>query len=31
MDSTTLRIVCALLAVALGAMIFMRRRNSKAE
>jgi len=31
MDGTTLRIVCALAAVALGAVLFMRRRSRKAE
>jgi hypothetical protein len=30
MDSTTVRVVCALLALAFGAVIFMRRR-SKAD
>jgi hypothetical protein len=30
MDSTMLRIVCALIAVGLGAVLFMRRRR-KAE
>ena len=30
MDSTTIRLVCAVLAVVFGAVIFMRRR-SKAE
>jgi hypothetical protein len=27
MDSTTIRLVCALLAVVFGAVIFMRRRR----
>jgi len=31
MDSTTLRLVCALLAVLFGAVIFMRRRGRKAD
>jgi len=31
MDATTLRIVCALVAVALATVLFMRRRNRKAE
>jgi hypothetical protein len=30
MDPTTIRLVCAVLAVAFGAVIFMRRRR-KAE
>jgi len=31
MDSGTLRLVCAVLAVLFGVVIFMRRRNSKAD
>jgi hypothetical protein len=31
MDGTTLRIVCAALVVVFGALIFLRRRGSKAE
>jgi hypothetical protein len=31
MDSNTVRLICGVLAVALGVMIYMRRRNSKAE
>jgi hypothetical protein len=27
MDSTTVRLICALLAAAFGAVIFMRRRR----
>lgn len=31
MDGTTLRLVCGILVVVFGALIFMRRRGSKAE
>jgi hypothetical protein len=31
MDSTTLRLICAVLAVVFGVVIFLRRRSSKAE
>jgi hypothetical protein len=31
MDGTTLRIVCAILVVAFGVVIFMRRRSRNAE
>jgi hypothetical protein len=31
MDSTTVRLVCALLAVVFGAVIVMRRKSHKAE
>jgi hypothetical protein len=31
MDGTTLRLVCGVLVVVLGVLIFMRRRGSKAE
>jgi len=31
MDSNTFRLVCGLLAVVFGAVIFMRRRGRKAE
>jgi len=31
MDSTTLRLVCAMLAVLFGVVIFMRRRSRKAD
>ena len=29
MDPTTIRLVCAVLAVAFGAVIFMRRRRKE--
>jgi hypothetical protein len=31
MDSTTVRLICGLVAVLLGVMIFMRRRNRNAD
>jgi hypothetical protein len=31
MDSTTVRLVCALLAVVFGAVIVMRRKSHKHE
>jgi hypothetical protein len=31
MDGTTVRLVCAALVVVFGALIFLRRRGSKAE
>ena len=31
MDPSTLRIVCAVLLVVFGVVVFMRRRNSKPE
>jgi hypothetical protein len=31
MDSTTVRLLCAVLAVAFGAVIVMRRKSHKAE
>jgi hypothetical protein len=31
MDGTTLRIVCVILAVVFGALIFFRRRSRNAE
>ncbi len=31
MDQTIVRLLCAGVAVVFGAMIFMRRRNRKAE
>ena len=31
MDSSTLRLVCAVLAILFGVVIFMRRRGHKAE
>jgi hypothetical protein len=31
MDSTTLRVICGVIAVLFGVVIFMRRRSSKAE
>jgi hypothetical protein len=31
MDSTTVRLICGVLAVLFGVMIFRRRRGSKAE
>jgi len=31
MDQSTLRIICVALLVVFGVLIFMRRRNSKAE
>lgn len=31
MDSTTLRLICGILAVLFGAVIFMRRRGSHAD
>jgi len=31
MDGTTLRLVCAALVVVFGALIFFRRRSSKAD
>jgi hypothetical protein len=31
MDSSTLRLISAALVVVFGVLIFMRRRNSKAE
>jgi len=31
MDSTTIRLVCAALAVVFGAVLFLRRRGQKAE
>lgn len=31
MDGTTLRVICAVLVVAFGVLIFMRRRGSKAD
>jgi hypothetical protein len=31
MDSSTLRLICGMLAVLLGVMIFMRRRSRKAD
>jgi len=31
MDSTMLRVICGVLAVVFGVVIFMRRRSSKAE
>lgn len=31
MDSSTLRLICAALAVAFGVLIFFRRRGAKSE
>ncbi len=31
MDTTTMRLVCGLVAVLFGVVIFLRRRSSKAE
>jgi len=31
MDGTTLRLVCAGIAVVFGVLIFLRRRSSKTE
>lgn len=31
MDTSTLRLVCGLLAVLFGVVIFLRRRSSKAD
>lgn len=31
MDSTMLRVICGVIAVLFGVVIFMRRRSSKAE
>ena len=31
MDTSTLRLVCAAVAAIFGVLIFLRRRNSKAE
>ncbi len=31
MDSVTLRVICGVIAVLFGVVIFMRRRSSKAE
>jgi hypothetical protein len=31
MDATTLRLVCAGIAVVFGVLIFLRRRSSKTE
>lgn len=31
MDSTVIRIICAVVAVAFGALIFMRRRGRNVE
>ena len=31
MDSTAIRIICGVLAVLFGVVIFMRRRSTKAE
>jgi hypothetical protein len=31
MDGTTLRLVCAAVAVVFGVLIFLRRRSSKTE
>ena len=31
MDSTTIRLICGLLAVLFGVVIFMRRRSRKAD
>ncbi len=31
MDAATLRLICAILAVVFGVVIFMRRRSHKAE
>jgi uncharacterized membrane protein len=31
MDSNTLRLICAIVAVLFGVVIFMRRRGHKAE
>lgn len=31
MDSSTLRLICAALAVVFGALIFFRRRGAKTE
>jgi len=31
MDSTMLRVICAVVAVAFGVLIFLRRRSRSAE
>jgi hypothetical protein len=31
MDSTTLRLICGILAVVFGAVIFMRRRGRQVD
>lgn len=31
MDQTTMRVICAVIAVLLGAVLFLRRRNRKTE
>jgi len=31
MDSTTVRLICGLIAVFFGVVIFMRRRNRNAD
>lgn len=31
MDSSTMRVVCGLLAVLFGAVLFLRRKSRKAE
>jgi hypothetical protein len=31
MDTTTMRLICGMVAVLFGVAIFMRRRNTKAE
>ena len=31
MDSTTLRLICGIVAVLFGVVIFMRRRSRKAD
>jgi len=31
MDSVTIRVICGVIAVLFGIVIFMRRRSSKAE